>query len=199
MSANADDLPETSWLLAAERARSTFDEVTMTDLLNGGRVQTDYRKEIMEEIDRLVAVAEGPQGHDSSAVAASDNSGAADGDDDDDELAAGAMPNEDHSMEEARLQTMKMLRFQFNQLMQDAAVSVKKRQARIELMSLYDPSWFTKNGVHFGLFMGALQGQGSPQQLAKWMPLTLTFQVCACGCACVCVRGGGGGGWVACD
>ena len=172
-----EEEPETCKILAAERAKSTFDEVTMTDLLNGGSAETAYRKQIMDEIDELLEQA---RSNLSAGPGREDDDDDDDDNDDDDELGDGAVPNEDHSIVEARLQTMKMLRYQFNQLMQDAAVSVKKRQARIELMSLYDPSWFTKNGVHFGLWMGAIQGQGSLEQLNKWMPLTLTFQVFGC-------------------
>eukprot|EP00750_Incisomonas_marina_P003038 INCI12816.5.p1 GENE.INCI12816.5~~INCI12816.5.p1 ORF type:complete len:755 (-),score=127.09 INCI12816.5:1697-3961(-) len=187
-------VPETVAILASERSRSTFDETTMTDFLNGGSAETAYRLQIMEEIDEIIEEARELEEEEAKAgglrrtspTVSAANGGSRDGDEeedeDDDEGASsrGAMPNEDHTLVEARLQTMKMLRFQFNQLMMDAAVSVKKRQARIELMSLYDPSWYTKNGVHFGLWMGAIQGQGSMEQLNHWMPLTMTFQVFGC-------------------
>ena len=185
----AATMPETSRLLEAERARSTFDEATMTDLLNGGRKETMFRKQIMEEVDELLEMNSSqhsdPAG--AGAVQAVDANATANADDDDDddddldeELGLGAVPNEDHTLVEARTQVAKMLRYQYNQLMMDAAVSVKKRQARIELMSLYDPSWFTKNGVHFGLWMGAVQGQGSDEQLTEWLPKTMMFQIVGC-------------------
>ena len=30
--------------------------------------------------------------------------------------------------------------------------------------------WYVRQGVHFGLFMGALAGQGSDEQRAEWLP-----------------------------
>ncbi|PRP88722.1 acyl-coenzyme A oxidase I [Planoprotostelium fungivorum] len=36
------------------------------------------------------------------------------------------------------------------------------------LMSLYDPSWATRIGVHFGLFWGAISGQGTKEQIKKF-------------------------------
>ena len=56
----------------------------------------------------------------------------------------GIMPNEDHSLEEARLQTMKMLRFQYSRLTNDEDNSAAKRRARMELLSLFDPAWYVR-------------------------------------------------------
>lgn len=35
-------------------------------------------------------------------------------------------------------------------------------------LAAYDESWAIRMGVHYGLFMGALNGQGSDEQRAKW-------------------------------
>jgi len=37
-----------------------------------------------------------------------------------------------------------------------------------QLMSLYDPAWATRIGVHFGLFWGAISGQGTKEQIKKY-------------------------------
>jgi alkylation response protein AidB-like acyl-CoA dehydrogenase len=44
------------------------------------------------------------------------------------------------------------------------------RVRRLEIHSLHDLGWYVRNGVHFGLFMGALAGQGSDEQRAEWLP-----------------------------
>ena len=41
---------------------------------------------------------------------------------------------------------------------------------RLEIHSLHDLGWYVRQGVHFGLFMGALMGQGSEEQRAEWLP-----------------------------
>ena len=92
----------------------------------------------------------------------------------------GIMPNEDHTLEEARLQTMKMLRFQYSRLTNDEDNSAAKRRARMELLSLFDPAWFTRNGVHFGLWLGAVQGQGDRAQVAQWMPPSMFMTLSGC-------------------
>lgn len=35
---------------------------------------------------------------------------------------------------------------------------------------LKNAGWYVRQGVHFGLFMGALAGQGSDEQRAEWLP-----------------------------
>ncbi|KAJ2602578.1 fatty-acyl coenzyme A oxidase [Coemansia sp. RSA 1721] len=40
---------------------------------------------------------------------------------------------------------------------------------RMSIISVVDPGFWTRFGVHFGLFFGALQGQATPAQLAYWM------------------------------
>ncbi|KAJ1726009.1 fatty-acyl coenzyme A oxidase, partial [Coemansia biformis] len=40
---------------------------------------------------------------------------------------------------------------------------------RMSIVSVVDPGFWTRYGVHFGLFLGALQGQATPSQLAYWM------------------------------
>lgn len=53
------------------------------------------------------------------------------------------------------------------------AISLTQRAAslpvRLEIHSLHDLGWFVRQGVHFGLFMGALAGQGSDDQRAEWL------------------------------
>jgi hypothetical protein len=49
-----------------------------------------------------------------------------------------------------------------------------------QIFSLADPAWATRNGVHFGLFMNAISGQGDDEQVGEWMGLTLMCQILGC-------------------
>ncbi|KAI9199240.1 acyl-CoA dehydrogenase/oxidase C-terminal [Polychytrium aggregatum] len=40
---------------------------------------------------------------------------------------------------------------------------------RLSILSLVDPGTWTRIGVHYGLFFGALQGQATPEQFAFWV------------------------------
>lgn len=40
---------------------------------------------------------------------------------------------------------------------------------RMELVSLVDPGFWTRLGVHYGLFFNTLQGQANPSQLTYWL------------------------------
>ncbi|EPQ29503.1 uncharacterized protein PFL1_02722 [Pseudozyma flocculosa PF-1] len=47
--------------------------------------------------------------------------------------------------------------------------SVDDFQKRMELMSLLDPGLWTRLGVHYGLFLGALRSGATPNQFSYWM------------------------------
>ena len=58
--------------------------------------------------------------------------------------------------------------------------SHEERMMRVRLYCLYDPSWLTRQGVHFGLFFGALQGNADSEQIAEWAPLAMGLQIFGC-------------------
>jgi acyl-CoA oxidase len=153
--------------LAVERAASTFAETDMTNFLNGSEAETLVQKVIMEELEFLKAkeAAGTPIELDGGAQLLDP---------------AGIMPNEDHTLEESRLQTMKMLRFQYDRLFNHEDGSARMRRARMELMSLFDPAWFTRNGVHFGLWGGAIMGQGDGEQTGEWYGRTVSMEIFGC-------------------
>ena len=47
--------------------------------------------------------------------------------------------------------------------------SVDDFQKRMELMSLLDPGLWTRLGVHYGLFLGAIRSGATPNQFSYWM------------------------------
>ena len=139
--------------MAAERNGSSFSEMHMTNFLDGSEAATELRRGIMDELDGLAR-------HESSGTPIELGDGTL-------LDPSGIMPNEDHTLAESRLQTMKMLRFQFDRLLNDDESTAAKRRFRMQLMSLFDPAWFTRNGVHFGLWVGAVRGQGSAAQASQ--------------------------------
>ncbi|KAJ2850460.1 fatty-acyl coenzyme A oxidase, partial [Coemansia erecta] len=46
---------------------------------------------------------------------------------------------------------------------------LQETMLRMSIISVVDPGFWTRFGVHFGLFFGALQGQATPAQLGYWM------------------------------
>ena len=47
--------------------------------------------------------------------------------------------------------------------------SVEKFRKRMEILAILDPGTWTRVGVHFGLFFGALRGGANAQQLSYWI------------------------------
>ena len=47
--------------------------------------------------------------------------------------------------------------------------SVSDFRLRCRILSLIDPGFLTRMGVHYGLFMGTVSGSGTPEQLAYWV------------------------------
>ncbi|KAI9347166.1 acyl-CoA dehydrogenase/oxidase C-terminal [Zopfochytrium polystomum] len=50
-----------------------------------------------------------------------------------------------------------------------ASEPINQFRTRMEIMSAIDPATWTRCGVHFGLFFGAIQGQATPQQFSYWV------------------------------
>lgn len=51
------------------------------------------------------------------------------------------------------------------------------RQAALEILALFDPSFWTRFGVHFGLFQSAINGQGDEEQQTQWMQLLMGLRI----------------------
>ncbi|KAJ3107541.1 fatty-acyl coenzyme A oxidase [Phlyctochytrium planicorne] len=50
-----------------------------------------------------------------------------------------------------------------------AAEPISQFKERMAIVSVLDPQAWTRVGVHFGLFFGALQGQATPSQFSHWV------------------------------
>lgn len=89
----------------------------------------------------------------------------------------GAPGREDWTGSGERAQAAARVRRVLRYLMVD---DLATRGARLEMWSMQMPSWATRNGVHFGLFCGALQGSGDEEQRAEWMGKAYTMQALGC-------------------
>ena len=47
--------------------------------------------------------------------------------------------------------------------------SMENSRLRFDIISLVDPGFMTRMGVHYGLFLGALMGSGTGEQIAYWL------------------------------
>lgn len=85
---------------------------------------------------------------------------------------------EDLSRDEVRHLTMKQVRAAFRMLIHDR--TSEERMLRVRLLNLVHPGWSTRQGVHFGLFFGAVQGQGDEEQVAEWASRAMGLNIFGC-------------------
>ncbi|KAG1086296.1 hypothetical protein G6F42_021047 [Rhizopus arrhizus] len=71
----------------------------------------------------------------------------------------------DISKEQLRERTMEKFRSLVHHLSNESIDIFKKR---MEIVSLIDPGFWTRFGVHYGLFVGALQSNATSGQLGYW-------------------------------
>jgi acyl-CoA oxidase len=85
----------------------------------------------------------------------------------------------DLSRAEKRQATLQQIRALFRMFINDHG-DVMMRNARVEMASLYSPDWVTRNGVHFGLFVGAIVSQASVAQADEWLPRAMGLSLFGC-------------------
>ncbi|KAH8552923.1 acyl-CoA dehydrogenase/oxidase C-terminal [Umbelopsis sp. PMI_123] len=71
----------------------------------------------------------------------------------------------DLTKEQLRERTMEKFRSLLHHLTNESVNTFRKR---MEVVSLIDPGFWTRFGVHYGLFFGALQGSATPGQFSYW-------------------------------
>jgi acyl-CoA oxidase len=69
------------------------------------------------------------------------------------------------SLEQHRMRSMQKIRRMASYLTTE---SVNDFKIRMQILTLLDPGSWTRIGVHYGLFFGALQGQATPEQFSYW-------------------------------
>ncbi|KAE8887675.1 Acyl-coenzyme A oxidase 2 [Phytophthora fragariae] len=85
----------------------------------------------------------------------------------------------DRSLAQRREHTLQRVRRLYALFMEHGA-DVDKRETLADVVGVFDLSLWTRNGVHFGLFLGAIMGQGSQEQQDEWMLPTMMLQLFGC-------------------
>ncbi|KAI9920718.1 hypothetical protein PsorP6_001043 [Peronosclerospora sorghi] len=85
----------------------------------------------------------------------------------------------DRSFEQKRQHTMEHLGRLYRIFMEHGA-EVEKRDTLADIVGVMDLSLWTRNGVHFALFLGAITGQGDQEQQEKWMLPTMMLELFGC-------------------
>jgi acyl-CoA oxidase len=146
-----DCAPASKEVLAAERARATFDAREMTHFLSGGARLTAVRAAVFRQLEEGARVLPALRNVDEY---------------EDDQAAQ-------------RRRTLERVKALYRIFMTDGG-DADARNARVEIAFMYDPAWSTRNGVHFGLFVGALQSQGTDEQCAYWLGQAYALSIYGC-------------------
>ncbi|GLD92504.1 hypothetical protein PINS_up001063 [Pythium insidiosum] len=85
----------------------------------------------------------------------------------------------DLSMPALRETTLRKVR-RLYQIFLEHGSNVEKRNHIAELIGVYDLGLWVRNGVHFGLFMGAILSQGDKDQQDEWLVPLMTLQIFGC-------------------
>ncbi|KAL3663905.1 hypothetical protein V7S43_010795 [Phytophthora oleae] len=85
----------------------------------------------------------------------------------------------DRSLTQRREHTVQRVRRLYSLFMEHGA-DVDKRDTLADIVGVFDLPMWTRNGVHFGLFLGAIMGQGDQSQQDEWMLPTMMLELFGC-------------------
>ncbi|GMF32389.1 unnamed protein product [Phytophthora lilii] len=85
----------------------------------------------------------------------------------------------DRSLAQRREHTVQRVRRLYTLFMEHGA-DVEKRETLADIVGVFDLPLWTRNGVHFGLFLGAMMGQGDQEQQDEWMLPTMMLELFGC-------------------
>ncbi|KAG6604584.1 Acyl-CoA dehydrogenase/oxidase [Phytophthora cinnamomi] len=85
----------------------------------------------------------------------------------------------DRSLAQRREHTLQRVRRLYALFLEHGA-DVERRETLADIVGVFDLSLWTRNGVHFGLFLGAIMGQGDQQQQDEWMLPTMMLELFGC-------------------
>lgn len=137
--------------LALERSKASFPVREMMHFLNGSERYTLIKEKVYRQLEEVAAIIP-------------------------------AMRNDrdyEASTPEDRVRTVERIRAIYRLFMSDQG-DPDARQARIDIAGLYDPAWLTRNGIHFGLFAGAIQSNGSDAEIGEWVPQLFSLSMYGC-------------------
>lgn len=92
------------------------------------------------------------------------------------EFQAQGLATYDLSLEQRRELTFQRVRRLYS-LFVEHGQDREQRDALAELAGVFDLTLWVRNGVHFGLFAGALMAQGDKEQQDEWLPQALLLQL----------------------
>jgi acyl-CoA oxidase len=85
----------------------------------------------------------------------------------------------DLTHDQKRIHTLNRVRRIF-QIYLENGTNITRRNALIEIFGTYDLTYHVRNGVHFGLYMGALMSLGDPEQQNEWLSPAIILQHYGC-------------------
>lgn len=92
------------------------------------------------------------------------------------EFRAQGLGTYDLTLEQRRELTFQRVR-RLYQLFLEHGANMEQRNAIAELVGVFDLTLWVRNGVHFGLFLGALMAQGDKEQQDEWLPPAMLLQL----------------------
>lgn len=132
--------------LEAERRHASFPTRQLTHFVDGGEERTRFREEAMAFLETYPEFAR-VQG-------------------------AGAY---DLPLAARRVRTFQQVR-RLYQIFIEKGETPEQRNTIAEIIGVYDLGLWVRNGVHFGLFMGAIMSQGDHDQNDAWLGPTMMLQ-----------------------
>lgn len=132
--------------LENERRRASFPTRQLTHFVDGGEQRTKFREEAMAFLETY---PEFTRVHGAGAY--------------------------DLSLEARRLRTFQQVR-RLYQIFIEKGETPEQRNTIAEIVGVYDLGLWVRNGVHFGLFMGAIMSQGDHDQNDAWLGPTMMLQ-----------------------
>jgi len=137
--------------LALERSKASFPIREMMHFLNGSEHYTHIKEKVYHQLEEVAKIIPSMRNDRDYEV----------------------------STAEDRVRTVERIRAIYRLFMGDQG-DPEARQARIDIAGLYDPAWLTRNGIHFGLFAGAIQSNGSDAEIAEWVPQLFSLSMYGC-------------------
>lgn len=92
------------------------------------------------------------------------------------ELAGQGLGRYDLTLPQRRELTFNRVR-RLYQIFLEHGAGMEQRDAIAELAGVFDLTLWVRNGVHFGLFLGALMAQGDQEQQDEWLPPAMLLQL----------------------
>lgn len=92
------------------------------------------------------------------------------------EFRAQGLGTYDLTLEQRRELTFQRVR-RLYQLFLEHGANMEQRNAIAEIVGVFDLTLWVRNGVHFGLFLGALMAQSDKEQQDEWLPPAMLLQL----------------------